>query len=37
MVDYGVSNLVEPPRYDFVCKIIGDLVCGTIMFLPTAC
>ena len=37
VVDYGVSNLVEPPQYDLGCKIIGDLVRGTIMFLPTAC
>ena len=37
VVDYGVTNLVEPPRYDLGCKIIGDLVHGTVMFLPTAC
>ena len=37
VVDYGVKNLVEPPRYDLGCKIIGDFVRGNIMFLPTAC
>ena len=37
MIDYSVLNLVEPQRYDLGCKIIGDLVHRTIMFLPTAC
>jgi len=37
VVDYGITNLVKSPRYDLGCEIIGDLVHGTIMFLPTAC
>ena len=37
VVDYGITNLVKSPRYDLGCEIIGDIVRGTIMFLPTAC
>ena len=26
VVDYGIKNLMESPRYDLVCEIIGKLI-----------
>ena len=26
VIDYGISNLMESPRYDLVCEIIGNPV-----------